>query len=148
MPELAELKLTADFINRVAKDKVFHSTWKNPVHKGKGVFISFPFEIEAKSRGKELMLEICTASNFATPDNFDCLHLMMTMGMAGHFQWCDGNERPKHTHLSFVCDEGNFASLTLEDLAGGTLAIGTKKGVQILRQIFHLSNRTFFRIYI
>jgi endonuclease VIII-like 1 len=108
MPELAELKLTADFINRVVKDKVFHSTWKNPVHKGKGVFISFPFEIEAKSRGKELMLEICTARDFATPDNFDCLHLMMTMGMAGHFQWCDGNERPKHTHLSFVCGEGEL----------------------------------------
>lgn len=109
MPELAELKLTADFVNKVSKGKVFHSTWKNPVHKGKGILISFPFEIEAKSRGKELMLEISTTKDFATAENFGCLHLMMTMGMAGHFQWRNlDEERPKHTHLSFICDSGEL----------------------------------------
>ena len=61
MPELAELKLTSDFINRSAKDKIFHSVWKNPVHKGKEIKIGFPFSIDAVSRGKELMLRITTA---------------------------------------------------------------------------------------
>ena len=79
MPELAELKLTADFVNRVSTGRVFHGTWKNPVHKGKGILISFPYRIQAKSRGKELMLEICTDDDFATPDNFECLHLMMDL---------------------------------------------------------------------
>jgi endonuclease VIII-like 1 len=108
MPELAELKLTADYINRVSSGKVFSDIWKNPVHKGKGVLVTFPFTVQAKSRGKELMLELCIAEDFATEENNECLHLMMTMGMAGHFQWSERNNRPKHTHLSFVCEDGEL----------------------------------------
>ena len=34
MPELAELKLSAQYINEQCEDKVFNNIKKNPVHKG------------------------------------------------------------------------------------------------------------------
>ena len=105
MPELAELKLTSDFINKNTKEKIFHSVWKNPVHKWNDIKIEFPFSIEASSRGKELMLQISTASVFATQDNMESVPLMMTMGMGGHFQMSTEHNKPKHTHLSFDCEE-------------------------------------------
>ena len=108
MPELAELKLTADFINKNTKDRIFHSVWKNPVHKGNDIKIGFPFSIEAFSRGKELMLQISTGSVFATEDNMEFLPLMMTMGMGGHVQMSSVNNKPKHTHLSFDYEEDSL----------------------------------------
>jgi endonuclease VIII-like 1 len=108
MPELAELKLTADFINRSAKDRIFHDVWKNPAHKGNEIKIAFPFSIEAVSRGKELILQISTAGDFATEDNMEFLPLKMTMGMSGHFQWAQSGNKPKHTHLSFESEAGSL----------------------------------------
>jgi len=108
MPELAELKLTADFINRHSEGKVFHSIWKNPVHKGNEVRFSYPFELKAFSRGKELMLQVFAADCFLTDANNEFIPLMMTMGMSGHFQWAHKNDRPKHTHLAFDCDEDSL----------------------------------------
>ena len=114
MPELAELKLTADFINKNTKDRIFHSVWKNPVHKGNDIKIGFPFSIEAFSRGKELMLQISTGSVFATEGNMEFLPLMMTT---------------KKTV---------FVSLTSGDLANGDLAGGIQTEVQILRKTMYL----------
>lgn len=101
MPELAELKLTSDFINKSAKDKIFHSVWKNPVHKGKGFEINFPFAVDSLSRGKELMIRISSPNMIETNQSPKFLTLMMTMGMSGHFQLSQITEKPKHTHLSF-----------------------------------------------
>lgn len=111
MPELAELRLTADFINEKAKGKVFYSAKKNPTHKCIDIEgdLNFPFVIEAKSRGKELKLEISTAPKFATPETMEIHHLMMTMGMSGHFQWIDEGEYEKHAHLLFRTDGGALA---------------------------------------
>jgi len=47
MPELAELKLTAEYVNKMAEGKVFHRVAKNPEHKGEEITINFPFVIEA-----------------------------------------------------------------------------------------------------
>jgi hypothetical protein len=41
MPELSELKLTAEFINKVAADKVFFEVEKNPDHKGSAIEIDY-----------------------------------------------------------------------------------------------------------
>lgn len=109
MPELAELKLTADYVNSVSEGKVFYSIEKNPEHKWKDLSkdVEFPFEIRAKSRGKELMLEISTAEAFCHEKNVEVKHLMMTMGMGGRFEWVpDGSEKVKHTHLQFDCVDG------------------------------------------
>ena len=110
MPELSELKLTAEFINRVAADKVFFEVEKNPDHKGSAIQIDYPFTIEAQSRGKELMLTFCTAPDFIG-DRVQVKHLMMGMGMAGHFKWVKPGEYEKHAHLVFKsADEtGNLA---------------------------------------
>lgn len=108
MPELAELRLTADYINKVVKGKTFHAVKKNPAHKCPEIAtdINSPFVIEAKSRGKELMIQISTAPEFATPENMEVRHLMMTMGMSGHFKWIKDNSTEKHSHLIFETGEG------------------------------------------
>jgi hypothetical protein len=80
MPELSELKLTAEFINRIAAGKVFFEVEKNPDHKGKAIEINYPFTIEAKSRGKELMLTISSVT-----DHVEVKHLMMGMGYGRSF---------------------------------------------------------------
>ena len=80
MPELAELKLTADYINESAGGLKYKTIEKNPVHKGKDVEKPFDnFEITAESRGKELVL------NFICPESKQKEKLFMTMGMSGHF---------------------------------------------------------------
>lgn len=100
MPELAELKLTSDFVNGVVKDKVFTHISKNPEHKWMDVDFESPFTIESFSRGKEIKLVLESTETDKT-DN-----LMMTMGMGGHFQWASRGESIKHTHLFFHCNDG------------------------------------------
>jgi endonuclease VIII-like 1 len=111
MPELAELRLTADYINQESKGKTFFSIKKNPNHKGEDLFkdIDFPFTINAKSRGKELMIEISTSPEFATEENIKVQHLMMGMGMSGYFKWIDDGSIEKHAHLKFFTEGGCLA---------------------------------------
>jgi endonuclease VIII-like 1 len=110
MPELAEVRLTSDFVNKVSSGKIFHSVWKNPVHKGQPFQIDYPFEILAQSRGKEMMLEISESSLFHDKNQTPRVQiLMMTMGMGGHFEWAESGNRIKHTHLSFLSDSGELA---------------------------------------
>jgi len=108
MPELAELRLTADYINQEAKNRIFSGVVKNPEHKGEEVEIDFPFIIEAKSRGKELMLTISTAPEFVT-DQVEVKHLMMGMGMTGYFKWLQPGAIEKHAHLMFKTESGTLA---------------------------------------
>ena len=57
MPELAELRLTADYINEAAKGKAFKNPKRNPVHKWDPLIIPRDgYGITAQSRGKELIL--------------------------------------------------------------------------------------------
>jgi len=97
MPELAELRLTADYINESAEGLVFHRIEKNPIHKGADIELPFKngFTLSAKSRGKELMIEI--------KDRFskNSMFLLMGMGMSGHFQLTPLTEIPKHAHITF-----------------------------------------------
>jgi endonuclease VIII-like 1 len=105
MPELAELKLTADFINAKSQQRAFIGVKKNPVHKGKSIIIPFKsFNISAKNRGKELMLTI--SDNNSTEKK----HLLMTMGMSGHFAYTYTTNEPKHSHLMFFTNDGTTLS--------------------------------------
>jgi endonuclease VIII-like 1 len=108
MPELAELRLTADYINQEANGRIFTKIKKNPVHKGADIFedIDFPFTLSAESRGKELRLEITSVPTNA-PDK-KVHHLMMGMGMAGHFNWVPPGTISKHSHLKFVTEDGTL----------------------------------------
>ena len=99
MPELAELRLTAEYINQESKNRIFYSIKKNPAHKGKEVEIPFKgFTIFAESQGKELLLTITQVNSSHQ------VKLLMTMGMSGHFKWVDAGVLSKHSHLKFQSD--------------------------------------------
>jgi endonuclease VIII-like 1 len=102
MPELAEVKLTADYVNKMCEGKTFARVRKNPSHKGK--LFSYPetFRISAVSRGKEfkLLLEHSGGTE----------HLLMTMGMSGYFKLTPFGEEVKHSHLMFDATDGTTLS--------------------------------------
>ena len=106
MPELAEVRLTAEYVQKISHGKIFHGVWKNPEHKGKEFTLGSPFKIQATSRGKEMLLLLETMEDFQISTKPEILSLKMTMGMSGHFKWADLGSRPKHTHLSFLSSEG------------------------------------------
>ena len=94
MPELAELRLTADYINQESQNRIFTAVKKNPVHKGKEVEIPFRgFTISAESRGKEILL---TLTQVNSPHQ---VKLLMTMGMSGYFKWVDTGVLSKHSNF-------------------------------------------------
>jgi len=101
MPELAELKLTADYINKSCNGRVFDAVKKNPVHKGNSIEITFKrFNIQALSRGKELVVYIYDYnSNKVMP-------IRWTMGMSGHFRLSKTGEENKHAHIMFTSTDG------------------------------------------
>ena len=105
MPELAELRLTADYINKSANGLKFVNIKKNPVHKGKDIEVPFKFfRISAESRGKELMLTL------KDNDSKEQRHLLMTMGMSGHFAHTNTGGEKKHSHLMFIEKDGTTLS--------------------------------------
>lgn len=105
MPELAELRLTSDYVNKMSHEMDFISVKKNPVHKGKDISIPYrKFRISARSRGKELMLIIHDKYSDSQ------MKLLMTMGMSGHFAYTNTTSEPKHSHLMFYTDDGTTLS--------------------------------------
>jgi len=105
MPELAELRLTADYINKSANGLKFVNIKKNPVHKGKDIEVPFKFfRISAESRGKELMLTL------KDNDSKEKRNLLMTMGMSGHFAHTNTGSEKKHSHLMFIEKDGTTLS--------------------------------------
>ena len=105
MPELAELKLTADYVNAATLGKTFNKIEKNPVHKGAEVSAPFSqFRIEAQSRGKELLLELKDL------DSDGVYPIRMGMGMSGHFRLTQIGQEDKHAHLKFDATDGSVLS--------------------------------------
>lgn len=102
MPEIAEVRITSDYINKLVKGKTFYTVRKNPVHKGLELELyDTPFKIRSKSRGKELCLYLISKSGTRS--------LRMTMGMSGHFKWIPEGQLEKHAHLLFNSDGGSLA---------------------------------------
>lgn len=103
MPELAEVRLTSDYVNNVVEGKIFTGITKNPDHKWREVNFGAPFLISSRTKGKELMLTL------KTPDSYTQdleKNLMMTMGMGGHFKWFEHGEGIRNTHLFFHSECG------------------------------------------
>lgn len=105
MPELAELKLTSDFVNEASSSIVYTSVKKNPEHKGQELDIPFRYwRLSAESKGKEIVLTIkCDDTGQAIP-------IRITMGMSGHFQVTNTGQEPKHAHLKFYRKDGTTLS--------------------------------------
>lgn len=105
MPELAELSLTADYINKASQERTFVEVKKNPQHKG--VLFDIPFEkfnLSAESRGKEMILYIHDAKSK------ESLPIRWTMGMAGHFRLSKTGEENKHAHMMFISEDNHTLS--------------------------------------
>tara|TARA_R100000541_G_scaffold41311_3_gene48749 strand:- start:14590 stop:15393 length:804 start_codon:yes stop_codon:yes gene_type:complete len=106
MPELAELKFTADFINEASKGQTYIGVQKNPIHKCEDIdapwFQDKQFTVTSESRGKELIV-------WMHCDNVD-LPIQMTMGMTGHFKVTTTGHEPKHAHLKFYRKNGTTLS--------------------------------------
>jgi endonuclease VIII-like 1 len=102
MPELAEVRLTADYVNKMCKGKIFAGVRKNPDHKGKLFPHPESFGVTAVSRGKEfkLLLEHSKGTE----------HLLMTMGMSGYFKLTPSGGEVKHSHLMFDATDGTTLS--------------------------------------
>jgi endonuclease VIII-like 1 len=111
MPELAELRITANFINDFSKDLTFSRVEKSQVSKNLNFTVPFKsFKVLAESRGKELMLTLYTEK--------ETLKVMMTMGMAGMFRLVHTGDEPKHSQLIFYSDptlDGELYSLCYVD---------------------------------
>lgn len=109
MPELAEIKIMAEYINDVCQDKDFTSIAVSPEVERRLSLVQPAdlqmFSISAEARGKELLLTL-TSGAYAN-------QLSLSMGMSGHWQEARDWDTPKHAHLKFKSLSGT--SLCLVD---------------------------------
>lgn len=105
MPELAELKFTADYVNEVSEGMSYVGIQKNPIHKCEDLNIPFKkFRIKAESKGKEMVLY------FLDRYSDQSIPVRITMGMSGHFKVTNTGQEPKHAHLKFHRNDGTTMS--------------------------------------
>jgi len=105
MPELAELRFTADYINQVSEDIEYISCYKNPQHKCQDLDIPFyKYKLSAQSRGKEIVVEVKDVHSDKTID------IRWTMGMSGYFKLTVTGLEHKHAHLQFRTSDGRTLS--------------------------------------
>lgn len=118
MPELAEVKIMSDFINYVAsQEKFFNKIEKSDVSKVKtelNEFDDVAFRLSAKTRGKEMLIEIETLG-----EGISNKKLAVTLGMSGNFAYVRSDSEHfdkvmKHAHLRFRTIRGNY--LVLHDI--------------------------------
>lgn len=105
MPEIAEIKIMSNFINRVSTNKYYNNIRKSKVSKVKTDLTNFSdivYEslIYATSRGKELKIVIAFGKS-----------LVCTMGMSGNWAFTKTGSEPKHAHLMFDSIDGYTLSL-------------------------------------
>ena len=103
MPELAEVKIMAEYINSVSEGQVYTNIRKSPETKVKtqmeDPFDGMSFTIEAQSRGKELMLTLISLGGEERSIKF-------AMGMSGNWYLASPGEMVKHAHLKFYREDG------------------------------------------
>jgi endonuclease VIII-like 1 len=105
MPELAELKFTADYVNEISEGQTYVRVEKNPIHKCEDLNIPFKkFKIKAVSKGKEMVLY------FLDKLSDQYIPVRITMGMSGHFKLTNTGQEPKHAHLKFYRSDGTTMS--------------------------------------
>jgi len=81
MPELAEIKIMAEYINSVSESQIYNNVRKSEETKVKtqmeDPFNGMPFTVEAESRGKELLLTLISIAG-------EERSLRFAMGMSGN----------------------------------------------------------------
>lgn len=107
MPELAEIKLMADYINQVSQNKLFTAIQLSPAVE-KRLPLALPkeltaFSIYAHSIGKELRLTLESESLTS--------QISISMGMSGHWSFNLKSQSVTHQHLIFSTSDGYLLSL-------------------------------------
>ena len=133
MPEGPELHLSSIFINRIGNGHVFSGKiQRNPVHKSADIVWDEPsYTIQARSRGKELILYLSTLpvkdgssknnanhemksnANFNQMEKSTCIQF--TFGMSGKFEFTPADELQKHSHLVFFTKDEPKMALSFVD---------------------------------
>ena len=107
MPELAEIKIMAEYINNVCYGEDFTSFSVSPEVANRLSLVQPTelqiFDISAESRGKELCLTLSSGIHK--------YQLSVSMGMSGHWVFWDSGISPKHTHLKFNTVNGRCLCL-------------------------------------
>ncbi len=116
MPEISEVRIMSEFINRRAGEvDYFHSISKNPEHKSKtNLILPFSkFQLKADSRGKELRLRFIDLDfKYEETSSRD---MVFTIGMSGNWNYSnDVFSIPNHTHLRIV--DSKYGILGLHDV--------------------------------
>ena len=118
MPELAEVKIMADFVNNVVGlDPFYDIIEKSEVSKVQtdlNVFDGGVFSITAQSRGKELMLNLELIGGDVS--GVLIKRLSCSMGMSGNWIFIKKDSDKlekflKHAHLRFISTRGNYLLL-------------------------------------
>jgi endonuclease VIII-like 1 len=117
MPELAEVKLTSEFVNKHA-NKIYVSLEKSPVSKVKtdlNELNTNRFVIKSLSRGKEMIIDFGDM-NLPAGGSYQTKRMKITLGMSGAWIYYDprnpDNEKwHKHTHLRLTDERGNILGL-------------------------------------
>lgn len=113
MPEISEIRIMSEYINRIASNvDHFVSINKSPEKKSK-TDLTLPFntfQLEATSRGKELKIRFI---NLDTKyEESPVKEMVLTMGMSSNWNYSnDIFTIPKHTHLMILASNGGVLGL-------------------------------------
>ena len=109
MPEISEVRIIADYINKAATDRSYYNIRKSAISKVKMAIIT-PFEtfkIKAETRGKELKIILISKEGKTKT-------IVCGLGMSGTFDTCGTGSEPHHMHLMF--DSMDNTTLGLVDV--------------------------------
>ena len=140
MPELAELKIMADYINHHSKEKTFNKSYH--VEKGNNP-VEFEllenFKVEAESFGKELKLKLKSAKINDSNHDVTSFDIAVFMGMSGNWKfvptenWSD----TKYTRMRLDTTDG-YSLLLYGSYMGPKYKLGgfngTKRGPDPTKQ--------------
>ncbi|KAH9520435.1 Endonuclease 8-like 1 [Bulinus truncatus] len=133
MPEGPELQLTSLFINKTCKEVIFGGkVIKNPIHRCPDLDWNVgSYSIKSESRGKEIILHLveCKQNDnikkASEKNSVSQLSILFTFGMSGKFEFTPFDDRPKHSHLSFITkDEPKMALSFIDQRRFGKWCVG------------------------
>jgi len=144
MPEIVEVRIMSEFINKNSKDKIFTKLFH--VEKGNNAIDSNlieNFKVKSDSNGKELKLEVFNESKF--------LKFSIFMGMSGNWKFVPTNEWNNTKFIRMRLDTNDGYSLLLY---GGYLGpkyklgefTGVERGPDPIKQFEEFKNNILSNI--
>lgn len=132
MPELAELKIMADYINHHSKEKTFNKSYH--VEKGNNP-VEFQllenFKVEAESFGKELKINLNPVVSNSSNHDVTSFDISVFMGMSGNWKFVPTEiwNETKYTRMRLDTTDG-YSLLLYGSYMGPKYKIGGFTGVK------------------